>query len=154
MADGKNPMSLADKARAQKAQREMSSADLEALKADSEHRATAATAFASQFSPDFTSVIKDINEELMNTGTQIGVRWSKSKLPAHLVVGVVATIKRSGIRLNAQKISLEIVKDGALLVKKNLHQSAPAVEERVMADDYSPKALNILVRGFVDEALS
>lgn len=154
MADGEDQMSLADKALAQKAQREISNADLEAQLAETEHRATTAAVFASQFSPDFKSVINHINDELLNTGTQIGVRWKKSNLSEHLVTSVVATIKRSGVRLNAQTISLEISKDPCLVVKKNIRQGAPAEEEKVMMDEYSFEALNIMVREFVDEALS
>jgi hypothetical protein len=154
VADDEKPMSLADKALAQKAQRELSSADLEAQHAEAEHRATASAAFASQFAPDFTSVISGINEELRNTGTQIGVRWQKSKLSAHLAISAVATIKRTGVRVNAQKIDMEITKDKTLVVKKHLRQGALAMEEKVMMDDYSFEALNILVREFVDEALS
>ena len=154
MADNEKPMSLADKALAQKAQRELSSADLEDQHAEAEHRATASAAFASQFAPDFTSVISGINEELRNTGTQIGVRWKKSNISAHLAISALATIKRSGVRVNAQKIDMKITKDKTLVVKKHLRQGAPAVEEKVMMDDYSVEVLNILVREFVDAALS
>ena len=154
MTRAEDPMSLANKALAQKAQREVSNADLEAQQAETEHRATIAAVFASQFSTDFKSVINDINEELLNTGTQLIVKWKKSKLSAHLVASVVATIIRSGVRFNAQTISLDISKDPSLVVKKNIRQGAPAVEEKVMMDEYSLEALNILVREFVDEALS
>ena len=154
MAGGSTRSPLAQKALAQKAQREKQAQEAVNKEQAAQLRVEMLGEKWADIKQELLQCCNDINAELTGTGTSISPNKAPDS-PKGLFSGeYVITIMREGVSDRSQTFTLRFSKTGTLIILEALGMGRSRGEHHIEAEDLERGSVDTYLRAFVNAALS